>query len=193
MKKWIAATKNPGKIREIRKILEGTDIEVVSMEEIGITVDVEEDGTTFEENARKKATEIYKLTGLPCLSDDSGLEVDALGGAPGVYSARYAGGHDDDENNLKLLREMEGKTVRTARYVCALVLVIDDQHEILVRGECEGEIGFEMKGENGFGYDVLFYLPQYGKNMAEISDEEKNAISHRGKALRELRKKVDSM
>ena len=191
--KWVAATKNKGKLKEIRAMLEGTGITLVSMEEAGIDIDVEEDGTTFEENARKKATEIYRLTGLPCLADDSGLVVDALDGAPGVYSARYAGTGNSEDNNRKLLHEMEGKENRTARFVCVMVLILNEKEEMVARGECEGEITYAPSGDHGFGYDPLFYLPRLGKTMAEISDEEKNAISHRGNALRALGEMVRNM
>ncbi len=191
MQTWIAATKNKGKLREIREILENTDIHVISMEEAGITVDVEEDGETFEENAEKKAREIFKLTGNPCIADDSGLEVRALSGAPGVYSARYAGEHGDSHaNNQKLLSEMEGVQDRSARFVCAMVLVLSDTELLTVRGECYGQITAEARGEGGFGYDPLFYLPEYQMTMGEVSPEIKNKISHRGKALRALREEL---
>ena len=190
---WIVATKNKGKMKEIRAILDGTDITAVSMEKAGITADVVEDADTFEGNARKKATEIFRLTGKPCLADDSGLAVDALFGAPGVYSARYAGTGKDGDNNQKLLAEMKGKENRTARFVCVMVLVYGEGKEIVARGVCEGEIAQAPSGENGFGYDPLFYLPQFRKTMAELSDAEKNAVSHRGNALRNLRESIQTM
>ena len=163
------------------------------MEEANASVDVEEDGETFEENARKKAETIFRRTGKPCLADDSGLQVDALGGAPGVYSARYAGTNKDKDNNQKLLSEMEGKINRTARFVCVMVLLYGEGKEIVAQGRCEGEIAVAPRGGNGFGYDPLFYLPQFGKTMAELTDDEKNAISHRGNALRSLREHIKDM
>ena len=193
MTEWIVATKNKGKIKEIRAILEGTGISVLSMEEAGITADIIEDGETFEENARKKAEAVFRLTGKPALADDSGLAVDALGGAPGVYSARYAGTGRSEDNNQKLLAAMQGESERSARFVCVMVLITGENEELVVRGECEGEIADGLSGTNGFGYDPLFYLPAYRKTMAELPEEEKNRISHRGRALRELRRRIVNM
>ena len=193
MTEWIVATKNKGKIKEIRAILEGTGISVLSMEEAGITSDIIEDGETFEENARKKAEAVFRLTGKPALADDSGLAVDALGGAPGVYSARYAGTGRSGDNNQKLLAAMQGESERSARFVCVMVLITGENEELVVRGECEGEIADGLSGTNGFGYDPLFYLPAYRKTMAELPEEEKNRISHRGRALRELRRRIVNM
>ena len=181
--KIIAATKNKNKLREFGEILRG--FEIISQEEAGVDIEVEETGTTFEENSMLKAKAIFEATGIAAIADDSGLCVDALGGAPGVYSARYGGEGLDDEGRVQLLLEnMKNipKGERSARFVCAITLV-DKDRIITARGECEGEIDYEPKGENGFGYDPVFYVEKYKKTMAQISPDEKNAISHRGKAL----------
>ena len=186
--KLVVATKNEGKMREIRAILADTNWEVVSMKDMKIDIDVVEDKDTFEGNALKKAEEIMRACNEVTLADDSGLMVDALDGAPGVYSARYAGNDaTDDDNNYKLLSAMENEKNRSARFVCTLALAFPDGRREWVRGEFEGEIGYEMKGNGGFGYDVLFYLPEYNKTSAEIPAEIKNKISHRGKALQKLK------
>lgn len=181
--KIIAATKNKNKLREFGEILKG--FEIISQAEAGIDIDVEETGTTFEENSMLKAKAIFEMTGIPAIADDSGLCVDALGGEPGVYSARYGGEGYDDEGRVQLLlknmRDIPDEK-RTARFVCAITLV-SAEGIITARGECEGKIAYEPKGENGFGYDPVFYVEQFGKTTAEISPEEKNSISHRGKAL----------
>jgi XTP/dITP diphosphohydrolase len=193
MKKVIFATKNKGKIKEIQAVL-GDSYEVVTMEEAGITVDVDETGTTFEENAVIKAEAIAKICGEVVLADDSGLEIDYLNGEPGIYSARYMG-HDTsyDIKNKSLIDRLEGvpEDKRTARFVCAVAAAIPGKETVVVRGTMEGIIGYEIKGENGFGYDPIFFLPQYGKTSAEISPEEKNEISHRGKALRMIKEKLE--
>lgn len=181
--KIIAATKNKNKLREFGEILKG--FEIISQAEAGIDIDVEETGTTFEENSMLKAKAIFEMTGIPAIADDSGLCVDALGGEPGVYSARYGGeGYDDEGRVQLLLKNMKDipDEKRTARFVCAITLV-SAEGIITARGECEGKIAYEPKGENGFGYDPVFYVEQFGKTTAEISPEEKNSISHRGKAL----------
>lgn len=181
--KIIAATKNKNKLREFGEILKG--FEIISQAEAGIDIDVEETGTTFEENSMLKAKAIFEMTGIPAIADDSGLCVDALGGEPGVYSARYGGeGYDDEGRVQLLLKNMKDipDEKRTARFVCAITLV-SEEGIITARGECEGKIAYEPKGENGFGYDPVFYVEQFGKTTAEISPEEKNSISHRGKAL----------
>ena len=187
--KLIFATGNENKMREIREILAGRGYEVLSMKEAGIDVDVVEDGKTFAENALIKARAISKIAGELVLADDSGLEIDALGGEPGIYSARYMG-HETSytEKNNNLISRLEGvpDEKRTARFVCAMAAVFPDGREETVVGTMEGRIGYEIAGENGFGYDPIFYLPEYGKTSAEISPEEKNAISHRGKALRAI-------
>ena len=190
MDKIVFATTNAGKIKEIKEILADFDVEVVSINEMNITTDVEENGTTFEENSLIKARAISKLTGLPALADDSGLKVDYLNGEPGIYSARYLGRDTDYDykNNYIIEKLKDAKDEeRSARFVCVISLVLPDGREFVKKGVMEGRIGYEIKGENGFGYDPIFYLPQYGKTSAEISAKEKNKISHRGKALREMK------
>ncbi|OQB14597.1 MAG: Non-canonical purine NTP pyrophosphatase [Firmicutes bacterium ADurb.Bin193] len=179
----VVATKNRNKLREFRQIL-GEGFEVVGMDELGIDAEIVEDADTFEGNALKKATEIARLCGFTTVADDSGICVEALSGAPGVYSARYSGeGATDLSNNLKLLREMEGQENRNAKFVCAIAVVFPDGTNKILKGELHGVIDFEMKGENGFGYDVLFYLPEYKMTTAQLPPDLKNKISHRAKAL----------
>jgi len=197
MKKLIVATKNEGKIKEIKEMLGDLKLQVLSMEEAGINKEVEENGDTFEDNALIKAQEIFKATGEMVMADDSGLEVDYLGGAPGVHSARFAGeGATDQDRNNKLLKMLAGVPFekRSARFVCAVAVILPDGDSFTVRGTCEGFIAFEPRGSNGFGYDPLFYLPRYDKTFAEISSKEKNLISHRGKAMQlaklQLRKEL---
>ena len=193
MEKIVFATANEGKVKEIKEILKDFPIEVVSMKEMGITADIEEDGTTFEDNSLIKARALSKLTGLPALADDSGLEVDYLNGEPGIYSARYLGRDTDYDykNNYIIDKLSDAKDKeRSARFVCVISLVLPDGREFVERGVVEGLIGYEQKGENGFGYDPIFYLPEYGKTSAELSSEEKNKISHRGKALSAMKKLI---
>lgn len=186
--KVLLASNNGHKIKEIKEIL-GDFFDVVSLREAGVESDPEETGDTFEENARIKAVAGMKASGMPCIADDSGLEVFALDGLPGVMSARYAGGHGDDSaNNEKLLRELENASDRSARYVCVICMAFPNGHEIVARGECRGTILKEARGEGGFGYDPLFFFPQFGKTFAEITAEEKNEVSHRKAALREFEK-----
>ncbi len=192
--KLLVATNNMGKLREFNKILGELGIECVSLKDMGIDVDVEEDGTTFLENAKIKAEAVFKIAGIPTVSDDSGLEVDALFGEPGVYSARYAGVHGDDEaNNKLLLKNLENipDEKRSARFKCAIYLVMSEDKHYFAEGVAEGFILHEKKGENGFGYDPLFFSSDLKKGFAEASSEEKNSVSHRGKALRELKKKLE--
>lgn len=185
--KLVIATKNQGKVREFQDILGGLDCEILPMTEYGVDIEVVEDADSFMGNAVKKATEVMQACGEITIADDSGLVVDALDGAPGVYSARYAGEHATDlENNLKLLKNMEGIENRKARFVCAIAVAYPDGRVKTASGEFEGLIDYEMKGEGGFGYDVLFYLPEYGKTSAEIPAEVKNKISHRYKALHKI-------
>ena len=187
MQKLIVATKNKGKLREFREIFQELPFEVISMEEAGIAGDIEEYGSTFEENAMIKAREVARLTGQMVIADDSGLEVDYLDGAPGIYSARFAGeGASDADKNEKLMGLLQGvpEEKRTARFVCVIAVVLSDAAEFAVRGICEGYIAFQPQGANGFGYDPLFYLPEYKMTMAQVSSEIKNKISHRGKALK---------
>ena len=189
-RKIIFATGNQDKMKEIQMILEDLGIPVSSMKEAGIDVDIVEDGTTFEENAMIKAEAIAKLTDAIVLADDSGLEIDYLNKEPGIYSARYAGTDTSYEikNNL-LLQRLEGvpDEKRTARFVCAIAAVFPDGSKETVRGTIEGRIGYEIAGEHGFGYDPIFYLPEYGCTTAELDPEKKNELSHRGKALRLMR------
>ena len=190
--KIIAATKNKNKLREFGEILKG--FEIISQEEAGIDIDVEETGTTFEENSFLKAKAIYDASGIPAIADDSGLCVDALGGEPGVYSARYGGeGYDDAGRVQLLLKNMKDipDEKRTARFVCAITMVSDDG-VITARGECEGRINHAPVGENGFGYDPIFYMEEYDKTTAQMTPDEKNAVSHRGKALRIFAEKLTS-
>ena len=185
----VVATGNPGKLEEIRQILSELDLEVVSMREAGIAREVEETGKTFEENAMLKAKGIAGLTDSIVIADDSGLEIDYLNKEPGIYSSRYLGTDVSyDIKNAALLQRMEGvpDEKRTARFVCAVAVVLPDGRSFVVRGEMEGRIGYEKAGENGFGYDPIFYLPDYGMTSAQISPEEKNRISHRGKALEKM-------
>ena len=187
IEKIIFATGNEGKMREVRMILGDLGIQVISMKEAGVTAEADENGTTFEENAIIKAKEIMEKTGEIVLADDSGLEVDALGGKPGIYSARYMG-YDTSYHikNNSLIERLEGKTgeERSARFVCAIAACFPDGRVLTTRGTMEGQIGYEEKGENGFGYDPVFYLPEYQCYSAELPLEEKNKLSHRGKALR---------
>jgi len=188
--KIIAATKNKNKLREFGEILK--DFEIVSQEEAGVDIDVEETGSTFEENSMLKAKAIFDATGITAIADDSGLCVDALGGAPGVYSARYGGeGYDDEGRVQLLLKNMKDvpDSERSARFVCAITLV-GNEGIITARGECEGKINYAPIGENGFGYDPVFYMEEYDKTTAQMSPDEKNAVSHRGKALRIFAEKL---
>jgi len=193
MKRLIFATGNEGKMREVRMILSDLGVEVLSLKEAGITADVEENGATFEENAIIKAKAIMKLTNEIVLADDSGLEVDALNKEPGIYSARYMG-HDTSYRikNQSLIDRLEGKVgdERRARFVCAIAAAFPAGRVITTRGTMEGQIGYEERGENGFGYDPIFYLPEYGCYSGELPLEEKNKLSHRGKALRLMKEEL---
>lgn len=187
--KAVLASHNQKKIKELRAILADLGIEVLSQEEAGVDLEPEETGTTFEENARIKAQAMVNATGLPALADDSGLEVRALGGEPGVYSARYGGpGLDDTGRYQRLLQAMQGQTDRACRFVSVICCVFPDGTELTARGECPGVLAQEPSGTGGFGYDPVFYLPEWGKTMAQLSPEEKNGISHRGNALRNFKK-----
>ena len=193
MDKIIFATGNEGKMKEVRMILEDLGLPVLSLKDAGIAADVEENGTTFEENAQIKAKAIMEMTGALVLADDSGLEVDALNKEPGIYSARYMG-HDTSYHikNQNILDRLEGKVgeERSARFVCAIAAAFPDGRVLTTRGTMEGQIGYEEKGENGFGYDPIFYLPEYQCYSAELSLEEKNKLSHRGKALRLMKERL---
>lgn len=192
MKSIILASNNKDKVKEVKEILKGYDI--ISMKEAGIDVDIEENGTTFEENALIKARAIMKLTGQITMADDSGLEIDYLNKAPGVYSARFMG-HDTsyDIKNKALIQKLEGVkgSDRSGRFVCAIAVCFPDGREIVKRGTMEGLIVEEIKGDNGFGYDPIVYLPEYGKTSGELAPEEKNKISHRGKALALIKEELD--
>ena len=190
METIIFATKNKGKIKEINAILADMDVNVISMEDAGITVDVVEDGTTFEENSMKKAVQIMEVSGKITLADDSGLEIDAMDKAPGVYSARFMGEDTPYPERFKAIFEkLEGvpEEKRTARFVSCIAAAFPDGRRLTSLDTVEGIIGYEVKGENGFGYDPIFFVPEKGRYMAELSAEEKNAISHRGKALGKMK------
>ena len=194
--KIVLASRNKKKIAELQTLLgeyiEG--IEILSLDDVGIHGEIEEDGNSFTENALIKAR-AAAMSGYVGIGDDSGLEVNALGGAPGIYSARYAGGHGDDAaNNELLLKNLEDKSDRSARFVCALACVFpDDREDICVIGKAEGEIISEYRGEGGFGYDPLFYFPPLGKTFGELSAEEKNKISHRSDAIRKMAAELGKM
>ena len=179
------ATSNPGKIREIARMLEGLGIEIIAQSELGVS-DADETGTTFEQNSLIKAQHAADATGMPAIADDSGLSVDALDGAPGVYSARYADGKGDEANNDKLLAALEGVTDRGAAFHCVATFVEPGGEPLVARGEWRGEILHARQGEGGFGYDPLFFVPECGCSSAELPADEKNARSHRGQALRKL-------
>ena len=191
--KIVFATKNKGKVNEVVKIFNTDKIELVTMEQAGIDIDVVEDGTTFEENAEKKAVEIMKDSGEAAIADDSGLEIDFLDKQPGIHSARFLG-HDTPYSikNAKILDMLKDvpEEKRTARFVCAVCLALPDGRIIRSKGTLEGRIGNKITGENGFGYDPIFFIPEKNCYSAELSTEEKNKISHRGKAMAEMREKV---
>ncbi len=183
----VLATGNKGKVKEFEGLLHGIAGRIIGLGDLESPPEVVEDGETFMDNALKKARTIAKYSGKPALADDSGLAVDALGGRPGVYSARYSGEDATDEKNIdKLLGELGDAEHRSARFVCFLALVTPDGKETVVSGKCEGVILTERRGSGGFGYDPVFYLPEYGKTMAEISAELKNRISHRARAAEKL-------
>ena len=190
MDKIIFATGNAGKMKEVREILKDLNVEVLSMKEAGIQADVEENGKTFQENAVIKAREIMKISGEVVLADDSGLEIDYLNKEPGIYSARYMG--EDTSYRIKngnLIERLQGvpDEKRTARFVCAIAAAFPDGSVETTEGTIEGKIGYEEKGENGFGYDPIFYVPEFGCTTAELTGEQKNQISHRGKALEAMK------
>ncbi|MGN1198542.1 MAG: XTP/dITP diphosphatase [Acetatifactor sp.] len=193
MKRIVFATGNAGKMREIKRILGDLGVEIVSMKEAGIATDAEENGKTYEENALIKARAVAALTGDCVLADDSGLEIDYLNKEPGIYSARYMG--EDTSYRIKnanLIERLEGvpDEKRTARFVCAIAAVLPNGKELTVRATIEGRIGYEEKGEGGFGYDPIFYVPELQKTTAELTEDEKNSVSHRGKALRLMKEEL---
>lgn len=189
--KFLAATSNPGKLREFHRILEPLGIQVLSPKELGLAVEVEETAGTFEGNARLKAEAYFSASGMPTLADDSGLCIDALGGAPGVYSARFEGEDTPYPVKMqKILDLMQGKTgeERSARFVCALVCVLGPGRELCAVESCEGYVGEKIEGARGFGYDPIFVEKETGKSFASLSDEEKDRHSHRGKSLRKMQR-----
>ena len=191
--KLVLASKNAHKLVEMRDILSQLGVEVVLESDVGVDVDVEETGTTFEENAFLKAHAVMEASGLPAIADDSGLCVDALGGAPGVYSARYGGPGLDDAGRYKLLLEnMRGQLDRRCKFVSAICCCFPNGDRVEARGECAGTLAYAPKGADGFGYDPIFFVPGLKKTFAELSPEEKNAISHRGNALKAFREKLET-
>lgn len=193
MCKIIFATTNENKMKEIRMILADLSYEIVSLKEEGIKVDIEENGTTFEENAVIKAKAICEMTGMITLADDSGLEIDYINKEPGVYSARYMGEetsyHIKNQSLIDRLKEAEGEQ-RSARFVCVIAAAFPDGRIVTTRGTIEGRIGYEEKGNNGFGYDPILYVPEYNMTTGEMTPELKNKISHRGKALEQMKKEL---
>lgn len=191
--KLIIASNNAHKLTEIKAILGGRFEEILSLREAGIDHETVEDGRSFYENARKKAWEIMTISGCCALADDSGLCVDALGGAPGIYSARFSGVHGDDAANRRtMLEKLEGVTDRAAHYTCCMVLIRPDGSELSAQAEFHGQIGHSEIGENGFGFDPIFFIPQYNCTMAQLPPETKNSVSHRHLALRELLSKLEA-
>ena len=191
--RFVLATHNPGKLREMGEILRDFGIEVVSPRDLGITVDVEETGTTFAENALLKAKAICKEANLPAIADDSGLCVDALNGAPGVYSARYGGeGLDDKGRSKLLLSSQRGAPTRAAHFACAVACAFPNGDTLTAEGRCDGSIAYAPLGEGGFGYDPVFLLPGTGKTFGQLTQEEKSAVSHRGRALKDFAGKLEA-
>ena len=192
MTKLVLASKNPKKLVEMNDILSHLGVEVCSEAEAGVDVEVEETGTTFEENSLLKARAVMEASGMPAIADDSGLCVDALGGAPGVYSARYGGPELDDAGRYRLLLEnLRGQMTRTAKFVSVITCCFPNGDVICARGECPGTIAYAPQGGGGFGYDPVFFVPGLKKTFAQLSPEEKNAISHRGKALEQFKVKLE--
>ena len=191
--KFVLATHNPGKLKEMGAILAQFGVEVVSPRDLGLTVDVEETGTTFAENAMLKAKAICAAAKLPAIADDSGLCVDALNGGPGVYSARYGGeGLDDKGRYMLLLNSMRGQPTRAAHFACAIACVFPNGDELTAEGRCDGTIAFAPIGEGGFGYDPVFFVPELKKTFGQLTAEEKSAISHRGRALAVFVEKLET-
>ena len=189
--KFVLATHNPGKLAEMKAILSGLGVEVVSPAEAGVEVDVEETGTTFAENAMLKAKAVCAAVGLPAIADDSGLCVNALNGGPGVYSARYGGEGLDDRGRCRLLlQNLRGQTTRAAHFTCAVACAFPNGDTLTAEGRCDGAIAFAPMGEGGFGYDPVFLIPEKGKTFGQIGPEEKSKISHRGKALAAFAEKL---
>lgn len=190
----VLATTNKGKTRELKAQLKGFDIEIKDLSDFGPIPEVIEDGETFDDNAYKKASFTAKVLGYPAMADDSGLCVDALDGAPGVYSARYAGENATDADNVKkMLEDLEGKDNRNAAFQCVISIAVPTGAALTYEGECKGVITKEPAGENGFGYDPLFYYPKFDKTFAQLSMEEKAQVSHRGKALKQVTDEMDKI
>lgn len=190
----VIATRNPGKTRELRGLLSGFPVDVRDLTAFGPLPEVEEDGATFEENAYKKASFTARILGVPALADDSGLCVAALGGAPGVHSARYGGpGLSDAERVARLLAEMSGRSDRRAAFECVISLAVPSGPALTYEGRCEGWIAEEPAGEDGFGYDPIFFYPPLGKTFAQLTPEEKHRVSHRGRAMAELREEFENV
>ncbi|MCF2616770.1 XTP/dITP diphosphatase [Oscillibacter valericigenes] len=191
--KFVLATHNPGKLKEMSDILARFGVEVVSPGDLGITVDVEETGTTFAENAMLKAKAICAAAKLPAIADDSGLCVDALNGGPGVYSARYGGeGLDDKGRYTLLLNNMRGQTTRAAHFTCSIACAFPNGDTLTAEGRCDGSIAFAPMGKGGFGYDPVFFVPEKAKTFGQLTAEEKSTISHRGKALKSFAEKLET-
>ena len=191
--KFVLATHNPGKLKEMSDILARFGVEVVSPGDLGITVDVEETGTTFAENAMLKAKAICAAAKLPAIADDSGLCVDALNGGPGVYPARYGGeGLDDKGRYTLLLNNMRGQTTRAAHFTCSIACAFPNGDTLTAEGRCDGTIAFAPMGEGGFGYDPVFFVPEKAKTFGQLTAEEKSTISHRGKALKSFAEKLET-
>jgi len=190
----VLATTNKGKLAEMREMLKSFEVEILSLADFGPIPEIIEDGETFDDNAYKKAHQTAKYLGLPAIADDSGLVVEALGGRPGVHSARYAGPDATDEDNIrKLLAEMEGVDDRRAAFECVISIAVPSGPALTYEGRCEGEIAREPAGESGFGYDPVFFCPEYGRTFAQCSMEEKNRVSHRGRALAEMAAEFDKV
>ena len=190
----VLATKNRGKVSEFKDLFRGFDFEVKSLNDFGPIPPVIEDGETFEDNAVKKAQFTAKVLGLPAIADDSGLTVKALGGEPGVFSARYAGeGATDEANNIKLLKAMKGIEQREAAFICILAIAVPKGQALIYEGTCEGLITREISGTQGFGYDPIFYYTPLNKTFAQMSAAEKNGVSHRGRAMAELKRELDKV
>ncbi|CAN2041689.1 dITP/XTP pyrophosphatase [Candidatus Magnetomoraceae bacterium gMMP-15] len=190
----VLATRNHGKTAEIKSILKGYPIIIKNLDDFGAIPEVEEDGDTFDENAYKKASFASRILGLPAMADDSGLTVEALNGAPGVHSARYAGKNATDEQRLeKLLQQMQGKTDRKAAFECVISLAVPTGPALTYENRCEGIITEKPEGSNGFGYDPVFFYPPFNKTFAQLTREEKNQVSHRGKALKEIKQEFDKI
>lgn len=182
--KFVLATHNKKKLAEMQAILQELGVEIVLQSDLGLALEPEENGETFEQNARIKAQAVMQASGLPAIADDSGLCVDALNGAPGVYSARYGGLDDDTARYRLLLQNLRGATTRAAHFHTSIVCCFPDRTELTAQGECRGTIAYAPQGEGGFGYDPVFFVPELRKTFAQLTPEEKNAVSHRGNALR---------